>query len=541
MHQARWDEPRPACSPHAESSTASHDDYTAAVKARTYAALSFRRQRDKRDRIEADELAAIASTLVDAADQRPAGTGDSLNQEWLADLLRASPEDLNGNEAILRLSPGRGPGVLPAAHHLRSSSIAVPSVLEPLRSPEGEGGDATFVNARAAELVAHLHALSMPSPLALSSPSVRTRAKEIVYTRANWTRLSHYGPFRSDGSGRVDWRKVEALAIVAGANIRDASAMGWGEPPAAQGFGATTPVTWSTARGVPAQVPPEVATAVAPTGWTATRPLSAGPVRADSSNRDWSGLTSHELVGTYFFIHYPTYMAFQSQTRAPVILGDEDEAVGDCLPMVFELLSEGEWPPEIDQPDLSFEAQNEDEEDDEEDADYASDDTDAENSDHPSNSSEDNEFLPTEEDATVQAELRAFLQRVEQARRDLLHEGGATESPAQIGAYVPLDLGALLAPSLTGHDHPDLPSLRFRPRADQIQDPARPKLAFRGVPGRLAYASADGKIPAETVEMDKLYNPHGRSFRGTIEWIPEDQVAKVTFVVRYGSEDQWVL
>lgn len=536
LHRARWDEPRVASSPHAESSPVSSDDYTTAVKARTLATIRLRRQRDKGDRIDADELAAIARTLIDAADQRPLGTGHSLNQEWLADLLRGSPEDTNGNEAILRLSLGGGPSLSPAARHLRSASIAIPSLLEPVRSMEDDDGDTTFVKTRAAELVSHLHALSMPSPLALTSPSVRTRAKEIVYTRGNWTRLSHYGPFRSDGSGRVDWRKVEALAIVAGANIRDASPMGWGDPPAAQGFGATAPATWSSTRGSAAQEPPEIAAAVAPTGWTATRPLSAGPVCADSSNRDWSGLTSHELVGSYFFIHYPTYMAFQSQSRVPIVLGDEDEAVGDCLPMIFELLPEGEWPNEIDQPDLSFEARDEDEEDDEDNVDYES----AE-SDRPSSSSEDDDFVPTEDDETVQAELLEFLQRVERARRNLTDEIDATAGPAQTGASGSLELGGLLSASSPVRERQDLPSLRFRPKSGQVQDPARPKLAFRGVPGRLAYAGDDGKIPAETVEMNRLYNPHGRSFRGTIEWIPEDQVAKVTFVVRYGSEDQWVL
>lgn len=38
-----------------------------------------------------------------------------------------------------------------------------------------------------------------------------------------------WGPFMSDGSGRVDWVKVHALGLVMGVNLKEAREEGWGE------------------------------------------------------------------------------------------------------------------------------------------------------------------------------------------------------------------------------------------------------------------------------------------------------------------------
>lgn len=41
-----------------------------------------------------------------------------------------------------------------------------------------------------------------------------------VYDLRQYTTAAHWGPFRNDGSDRVDWEKVEAVLIVLGSNLR---------------------------------------------------------------------------------------------------------------------------------------------------------------------------------------------------------------------------------------------------------------------------------------------------------------------------------
>ncbi|KAH8811386.1 hypothetical protein F5884DRAFT_749771 [Xylogone sp. PMI_703] len=45
-------------------------------------------------------------------------------------------------------------------------------------------------------------------------------AASIVYDLRNYTAASEWGPFLDDGSGRVDWEKLEAVMIVLGHNLR---------------------------------------------------------------------------------------------------------------------------------------------------------------------------------------------------------------------------------------------------------------------------------------------------------------------------------
>lgn len=591
-------------------------DYKAAVEERTCAAIRLSHRNSPRAEPLSDrDCLLVVRALVRVALERPHGQSWSRNEAWLAHLLSASPADLAGSEGILSLATRHGPKF--RGRFLRSSPSspaesgylpAVPRIVEEATAP------APVVAARLAELVAHLHALATPSPVAFMSPSIRTRAKEIVYTRANWTRHSGYGPFQSDGSGRVDWRKVEALAIVAGANLADGRAMGWGRPPRTttpaappahlRGSGATA--SSSASRG------PEVGPAIPPRGWASSRPLSAGPVRADPEGRDWSGLTTHELVGSYMFLHYPTFLAFQSPYSPPP-LGDEDEAVGDCLPMVFELLPEGEWPAEIEHPDLSIEAQDLAEEDDDEDDRDWSGGSDSEEADD-----EDESLYDERDDVDDSADLAARVYHVQQGSstspagtlpsanpssqsvrpglahyeyNPTAHVSGMTSpsASASVGTssgynlafsslsssvaagsaplpavaatassgadfltYIPLHPGqspGRSAPPALELEHlvpPDgvptaLPSTRLCPPPGALPHPTHPTLAFRGVPGSLRYTDPGQPIPALRPGIEELYHAEARTFRGTIEWLPEDGVAKVSFIVRYAGEDQWLL
>lgn len=45
-------------------------------------------------------------------------------------------------------------------------------------------------------------------------------AVSIVYDLRNYTQAAGWGPFLDDGSGRVDWEKLEAVMIVLGHNLR---------------------------------------------------------------------------------------------------------------------------------------------------------------------------------------------------------------------------------------------------------------------------------------------------------------------------------
>lgn len=48
-----------------------------------------------------------------------------------------------------------------------------------------------------------------------------------VYDLRQYTPRTHWGPFRDDGSDRVDWEKVEAIQIVLGSNLRSTQQQGF--------------------------------------------------------------------------------------------------------------------------------------------------------------------------------------------------------------------------------------------------------------------------------------------------------------------------
>lgn len=589
LHRANWDPPS------TEHESSERYNYQGAVKDRRRAANRLEKSNRSRQAVSNRDCVPVVRALVRTALERPWGGGASRNEDWLAHLLRASPADEDGAEGILSLAAGYGPRSS-SGHFLRSRPNgmtfdgnsatargylpAVPREVDEATAPD------SIVAGRLAELVARLHLLATPSPLAFENPSIRTRAKEIVYTRANWTRHACYGPFQSDGSGRVDWRKVEALAIVAGANFADARAMGWGRPPRLRRQG-----RMEQQRGDSSDFGP----AVPPRGWSSSRPHSAGPVRLDPEGRDWSGLTSHEFVGSYMFLHYPMYIAFQLGTSS-LSLEDEDEAVGDCLPMVFELLPEGEWPAEVEQPDLSFEAQDHlaEEDDDDDDRDW----TDGSMSDHDDDDDEDsvleedligdlghpdnlghsidsllsagsssqslrqgpvhNEYQPAVPiSRSSSIPMNGAFSAATQDEVDNLHptlqaaaEPPSANSPSpETNFLTHVPLHGVHAPNYspqpqTEIEHPlpppSLPNTRLRPPPDSVPHPTHPTLAFRGVPGSLRYAEPD-RIPALRPGTAEMYQPEARTFRGTVEWLPDDQAAKVTLIVRYGGEDQWVM
>lgn len=70
---------------------------------------------------------------------------------------------------------------------------------------------------------------SSSSPMSPTGPLTRSRttniptntyARSLVYDLRNYTLGSMWGPFKADGSGEVDWEKVEAIMVVLGYNLR---------------------------------------------------------------------------------------------------------------------------------------------------------------------------------------------------------------------------------------------------------------------------------------------------------------------------------
>lgn len=171
----------------------------------------------------------------------------------------------------------------------------------------------------AATLLSHLHVLSTPHVHALASPHVRTKAREVVYERLNFLGESKWGPFKSDGSGRVSWTKVEALAIVMGANLRDALADDWGDD---EKEGVELPEGWESTRGgEPAE-------------------------KAGETSRDWAGVEATSWVGTYSFLDFRVWEHYNLHRRSgyhPTLEG-EGESVGDCMSLKLNLLPPGYSP-----------------------------------------------------------------------------------------------------------------------------------------------------------------------------------------------------
>jgi len=187
-----------------------------------------------------DERHLFVSALVAAADGRAAvNEGESANQAWLAEVY---------DENILKRLVPR-----PTPDEVRTMSP----------SPT-------------AQLASRLHCLA--NPATRITHRVRTAAREILYEAGSFGRSSNWGPFMKMARGHqggleVDWRKVEALALVMAGNIDDEIAAGWGEG--------------SEPR---------------PSGWESTRKELVG-----EGVTDWAGVESGTWKGTYAFLDFTSF------------------------------------------------------------------------------------------------------------------------------------------------------------------------------------------------------------------------------------------
>ncbi|GAA5900900.1 hypothetical protein JCM6882_005971 [Rhodosporidiobolus microsporus] len=343
LHRARWD---PAVlvegggtTDSAPSSSSSSYDYAAQVhrRTRTQTLLTAAAHPDEPKPVPPAEYELVLSTLVDIALSRspvsqhgPEASPSSRNEAFLA---RHLPPD---SPVLLSLHPSFSPRS--STRTLRSSSKS------PAPSPSPSDLASQF---HLAQLASHLSVLSSPSPLLLASPSILTAAREIVYEKSNFTRAGAWGPFMSDGSGEVDWRKVEAVAIVMASELGEAVGEGWGVEGQREGDETRVPLGG---------------------GWGVSRPGSAMG-GAEEGGRDWAGIDGKEWRGTYAFLHWPNWYHFNFHRPSahslhhtpaallppPNTLASDPSSLGDPMALHFSLLPEGEWPREVDVEDLSRE------------------------------------------------------------------------------------------------------------------------------------------------------------------------------------------
>ncbi|GAA5955338.1 hypothetical protein JCM21900_005775 [Sporobolomyces salmonicolor] len=481
LHRAQFDDPAPSPCP-------DHEPYPfeRTVQRRTRARALLARLQLKGEPIPSHELLELLETLVELAISRSPSSSAadaSLNEAFLEAYL--SPISSN----ILALHPTFSHRASPA---LRSDSAATPDSLS--------------------LLAARLHTLSTPSPLALSSPSIRTSARECVYERLNFLRPAQYGPFLNGGGGKVDWRKVEAIAMVMGANMDDARTMGWGVEDAAEGD-----------------------ETVVPSGWASTRSGSAAVAARDP--RDWAGIATHEWRGSYAFLDYRTYVHFnlhRSRTSIPT-LAEETEAVGDCMSLKLRLLDEGE---ELTPPLEAFgERRNDrvrggrrpvglDDSDDEEDEDF--DIGGALDSDASSSSDED-----------LESDLNTFItSRPSRAARNLATPPTSPPSDPPTGEESS-SIGPLPAPPPCSSSFSSTASLSRLPAS------TFPKLSFTGTSVPL-HLRSQPQPPLNFTGTFTHSHAHAqqhlrdRSIRGTVEVNEEGDVVW-RYVIRYGGMDQWAM
>jgi len=425
-----------------------------------------------------EKLLPLLETLVHLAQSRPLAGIDSLNQQFLERYL--SPTTSN----ILTLHPSfsRQP-------KLRSQSK---------QSPE---------NVRIAELVSHLHALSTPSLLAVSSPSIRTTAREIVYERLNFTKSSSYGPLNSNGNGRIDYRKVEAIAVLMSASLEDAKSMGWG-------------------------LENDADSTEMPSGWDSTRTGSAAPlddVKVDP--RDWAGVTTHEWRGTYSFLHYPIYHNFNAHRTSSYIpsLAEENEAVGDCMSLKLELIPEGE---EMVPPMVAFgqgtarDRENErravDSDDDEDDEDFDDELEVVTDSDSLHSSDEEDGF-------NTHFVTNNTRQDPSNSQNPRDQDETPPTSPQLDESSPSPPIGPL--PPLSSNTSTSIPSTSAT---------TYPKLSFQGssLPLQLRTLSFTGTFLNS--QNQSHFNPRDRSIRGTVEMNDAGEIIW-KYIIRYGGRDQWAM
>ncbi|GAA5843344.1 hypothetical protein JCM9279_002070 [Rhodotorula babjevae] len=550
LHRTAFDDPHTstrASTTAASSSSPRPYDWAAQVKRRTQAEILIRQLVDDDKPVPLDLLVPLLETLVDLAQTRPPTPArlaaaaaadddaerDSLNERWLKQWVRTSGIALVALHPTLSDPSKRG-------FSPSSTSRAVPSLgTSPPSTP------AELVRAaRAHQLAAHLHVLATPSPMVSAIRAYRTAAKEIVYEQSNFRRDSLYGPFMNDGSGRVDWRKLEAIAAVCGANLADAVEIGWGQADSdddGHGDDDEGPV-------------------VPPRGWSTTRPHSAGPVRTDPAGRDWAGITHPGgWRGTYSFLHWPTFAHYNFHRHGPApSLAHEHEAVGDPMVLRLELLPEGEWPAEIDQPDLSGEAL--DEEDDDDDSDWEGGSASGSGSEGESSDEDEQPYFATtggghvgdagRAPPTVSVDVEVTPptslpdeagdrdKEVVDASGALLASDDPPLSPEQLAALAgPATLGPLpAAPHTAASAAYPRPDLTFRPSSSSSSNPDFPPLAFHGssLP-RLGFTGTFTNAPLHSTRR-----PSDRSIRGTVSLTPEGAV-RWQYVIKYGGSDQWAM
>ncbi|GAA5853787.1 hypothetical protein JCM8547_007449 [Rhodosporidiobolus lusitaniae] len=557
----------------ASSAVAVTYDHRFQVQCRTRTITLLKNLAESAIPIPAKQLELVLSTLVDLAQSRSPYSPTSHSLDSLNEFLLEQHLPLTA-PTLLALHPTFSRSSL---RSLRSQSK------QPAFSAE------LLARSRIAQLAAHLHVLSTPSLLALSSPSIRTAAREIVYEKLNASRMAAWGPFMNDGSGRIDWRKVEALALVMTSNMSDAEDLGWGSEEGDEHEGGRT---------------------VVPRGWKMTRPESAR-VRTDKDGRDWAGIESQEWRGTYAFLHFPVwhhYNFHRSPHYAPS-LAEEHEAVGDCMALSLKLLPEGEWPAEIDGPDLSHEAFDAQlAADDEQDGDFV---LDGEVSDTSASSdSEGDAYFTTTSAAgpsrtsprrnstgsndaaagpsastststepthsqpavaagrylpvTIPGTSRTSTTPVPASsdEEDAASNGSTTspyegfDGPGPLSPGPPLPEGWTAPPfdttfkpsSLSSAPQPSSssqPSTSSSPSAASSSSTAYPKLAFTGTSHRLAFAgtflsSTSTSASAQTTATSQFGSD--RTIRGTVERANDGSGAvRWNFLIRYSGVDQWQL
>ncbi|GAA5929508.1 uncharacterized protein JCM15063_004169 [Sporobolomyces koalae] len=408
----------------------------------------------------------VLETLVHLAETRPEAGIESLNEAFLLRYFETSSPNIHR--------------LVQKPHHLRSQKEA---------------------DVRVAELLAHLQCLSTPGHNL--EPAARTAAREIAYERLNFTNTATYGPLRSDGSGRVDYRKASAIQTVMSANLDEARTMGWG-------------------------VEGETQDTVVPGGWSSTRTGSAVS-RSNASPadpRDWAGVSTHEWRGTYAFLHFPVWHHFnmhRSSTYVPS-LAEENEALGDCMSLQLELLPEGA---EVSPPMEAFDPRrlsrptlwgrgrmpgNEDVSDDSEDEDFLGEDEPSEDSSgSPADSSDDGM-------ATLFVTSRSRQPR----------DPSPNTSPA--------------AGEDTDKEEFSPPIGPLPPASESVPGTARtslpPKLAFQGssMPLELRTLSFSGTF----LNSQNHFNMRDRSIRGTVEMNAQGEIIW-KYVIRYAGRDQWAM
>ncbi|KAM0750073.1 hypothetical protein T439DRAFT_244950 [Meredithblackwellia eburnea MCA 4105] len=275
------------------------------------------------------EYEKVLATLVDVAETRSkaASSLTSRNQDFLDRFLPCQAHAGGGGGAATRRRHRLSRRTSASENDGGSSTTTTTpnnvTTIDELTQPRLKGGHALrYVGGvedssqRTAQLASKLKVLHTPSHLSLLSPQLRTSAREVVYDQRQWLRSSQWGPFVTGTGGSasprgpvVDWHKLEAVALVMAANLKEVEPSGWGG-----------------------------AEVVIPEGWNSTRPVEI----PSDAGRDWAGVEAQPFVGTYAFLDYRSFEHFNFH-RSPgytPTLEDETEAVGDCMKLTLKIVDE---------------------------------------------------------------------------------------------------------------------------------------------------------------------------------------------------------